>query len=256
MSNPLILTKKSGGDFTPHPETDGLVKAVIVDVTAVKKIPGPFGERETFKLVFESELKDESGKPYGIWSMPYTPSLHEKANFRKDLKKILGRDLSEAELNGFNVEEVLLHHPVQVIVKHEVKGDNTYAQISHVQPDKTGSPLQPSGKFVREKDRKQDGSGAAYRKSGTGEEAPDGRTEWQKTKVHLGPHKGLDLSDLDEGAVRELIDQFLPRHQQRVAGALNDRKPTADDGRLAVALEAAIKVLNKPVEPAMDDQPY
>jgi hypothetical protein len=247
----MILTKKSGGDFQPHPETEGLVKAVIVDVTPLKKTPSQYGERDTFKLVFESELVDEGGRNYGVWSPPYSPSLHEKANFRKDLKKILGRDLTTEEENAFDVEAVLIGHAVQMIVRHEVKGDNTYAQISHVQPDKTNAPMKPTGKFVREKDRKKEGAGgtasgsaASYRKSADGGES-SGRADWQKTKVHVGPSKGLDLGDLDEAAVRDLLEKFLPRHRERVAGTLTDRKPTADDGRLAAALAEAERILSE-----------
>ena len=247
----MILTKKSGGDFVPHPETDGLVKAVIVDITALKKMPSQFGERDVFKLVYESEVMDETATPprnFGVWSMPYTPSLNEKANFRKDLKKILGRDLTIEEESSFDVEATLLGWPVQIIIKHETKGDNTYAQISHVQPDKSDKPMKPSGKFIREKDRQKkdaaSGDSASYRKAG-GAAEDSGRAPWQKCKVHVGPSKGLDLGDLDEPAVRDLLEKFLPKHTERVAGTLTDRKPTADDGRLAAALIEAEKLLTE-----------
>jgi len=109
----LVLSKKSGGDFVPHPETDGLIRAVIVDVTAPKKVQSQFGEREVFKLVYESEIADETGRPFAVWSFPYTPSLNEKANFRKDLKKIRGRDLTADEELHFPVDS-LIGLPVQV----------------------------------------------------------------------------------------------------------------------------------------------
>ncbi len=235
----LILSKKSGGDFTPHPETDGLVRAVIVDVTELKKVQSQFGEREVFKLVYESEIADETGRPFAIWSFPYTPSLNEKANFRKDLKKIRGRDITPDEEQRLDVE-TLIGHAVQIIVKHEEKDGKVYAQITHVQPHKGDNPLKPSGKFVREKDRKKDGDAAAYKKSGgAADEDGIGRQDWQRTKVHVGKNAGLDLGDLEAEAVQSLIDKWLPKHRE-------NQKPTADDRRLAVALEEAAKLLGEP----------
>ncbi len=234
------ISKNGGGDFTPHPETDGLIRAVIVDVTDLKKQVSQFGERDVFKLVYESEVMDEANKrPFCIWSFPYTPSLNEKANFRKDLKKIRGRDITPDE-EEFD-PETLIGHPVQIIVKHEVKGDKTYAQITHVQPHKGSNPLTPSGKFVREKDReRKDGESAAYQKAGgaAADDAPS-RSDWQRCKVHVGRNKGLDLGDLEEEAVRNLLDKWLPEHRKNA-------KPTADDRRLAAALDEAAALLNEP----------
>lgn len=232
----MILTKKSGGDFVPHPATDGLIQAVIVDVTDPKKMQSQYGERDVFKLVYESSLKDDEGRPFAVWSVPYSPSLHEKANFRKDLKKILGRDLTTDEEVAFDVEAQLIGRPVQIIVAHEEKDGKTYAQITHIMPDKTGNPLKPSGKFIREKDRKKkEGSEASYRKGASTPE-DSGRENWQKVKVHVGKNAGLDLGDLDETAVRALIDKWLPKHKA-------NEKSTADDRRLAAALDEAEKIL-------------
>jgi len=244
----LIITKKSG-EFRSHPETDGLVKAVIVDVTALKKTPSNYdADRETFKLVYESEVTDESGKNYGVWSPPYSPSLNEKSSFKKDLDKILGRPLTAEEEKAFDVEQILLGHSVQIIVKHVVKDTGTYAQISHVQPDKSPNPFKGSGKFVREQDRKQPegGSSASYQRAAgsTTTQDPAPPANWQRCKVHLGPHAGADLGDLDEKDVRHLLEKFLPGHQQRLEGKLIDRKVTADDKRLAAALTEAEQILN------------
>lgn len=233
------VSKKSGGDFTPHPETDGLVKAVIVDVTDLKPMQTQYGQKDVFKIVYESEVEDDTGRRFCIWSPPYTPSFNEKANFRKDLKKIRGRDISKAEEDEFD-PETLIGHAVQIIVKHEEKGDKTYAQITHVQPHKGSDPLTPSGKFTRERDRKKDGEIAAYKKAGgAAEDDAPSRADWQKTKVHVGRNKGLDLGDLEAEAVQNLLDKWLPEHRKNA-------KPTADDKRLAAALEEAAALLNEP----------
>lgn len=233
----MILSKKSGGGFEPHPETDGFVKGVIVDITPLKESVGQFGAKQTFRLVFESELKKDNGEPYCVWSRPYTPSLHEKAHLRKDLEKMLGRKLTAEEEEAFDVEAKLLGLPVLMIITHREWEGKSYAEISMIKPDKTDNSLKPSGKFVREKDReKKDGSGGnggSYRKA---PEADGGRMDWQKVKIHGGPKQGLELGDLDEADVRLYIDNWLPKAKAK-------EKPTADDKRLIAALEEVQRLL-------------
>jgi hypothetical protein len=237
----MKLSEKKGGDFTPHPETDGTVKGVIVDITPPKKVQSEFGEREVFRLVYETEVADDEGKRFCIWSRPYTPSLHEKANFRKDIKKILGRDLTQAELDEFDTEG-LLGLGVKLIVQHEEgKNGQTYSVISFLSPDKDKDRLTPSGKYTRVKDRPDKGEGASggdqagYRKAPAATE-DEGRADWQKCKVHVGKHAGVDLGDLQEDAVQALIEKWLPAHKANA-------KPKADDKRLAAALEAVMELM-------------
>jgi len=237
-----LSEKKGGGDFTPHPETDNLVKAVIVDITPLKKVQSEYGEREVFRIVYETEVTDDDGKRFCIWSRPYTPSLNEKANLRKDIKKILGRDLTEAEKDEFDLE-AMIGHGVKLMVMHEEgKDGKQYSVISVITPDKDKPTLKPSGKYTRVKDREDKGGAAgsggeqaSYRKSPKNEEG-DGRDEWQKCKVHVGKHAGVDLGDLDEEAVKALIEKWLPTHRANA-------KPKADDKRLAAALETVGELL-------------
>ena len=62
-----LSEKKGSGDFTPHPETEGTVKAVIVDITPLKKVQSEFGERDVFRIVYESEVTDDEGKRFCMW---------------------------------------------------------------------------------------------------------------------------------------------------------------------------------------------
>jgi hypothetical protein len=236
----MKLSEKKGGDFQPHPETDGTVKAVIVDVTPTKKVQSEYGERDVFRLVCETEMTDDDGVRFCVWSRGYTPSLNEKANFRKDLKKLLGRDLTKAELEEFDTEG-LVGMRCKLIVQHEEgKDGKTYAQISFMGPDKDAKGLKASGKYTRVKDREDrhngtadggesGGSQAGYRKA-PGASEDEGRAPWQKCKVHVGKHAGVDLGDLDAEAVQKLIDLWLPK-------AKADAKPKADDKRLMAALQ-------------------
>ena len=249
----MKLSEKKTGNFTPHPETESPVRAVIVDVTPLKERNTSFGTKEEFKLVFESEEKQDDGTPFAIWSRGYTPSLNEKAAFRTDLKKLLGRDLTAQELEEFDTESLLgLGAKLMIEHQHSDDGTQTYANIAMMKPDP--SPIKPSGKYVRVKDResKGDKSGgggagndATYKKAPDAEEAPQGR---QKKKVHVGVHKGVDLGDLDQDAVLKLINNWLPK-----CGAEGQPKPTADDKRLKVALEEVKALLDG--TPAAEPEP-
>jgi len=201
----MKLSEKKNSNFTPHPESDAPIKAVIVDITDLKKRTTQYGEKDEFRLVYETECKDEENdRRFCIWSRGYTPSLNEKAALRKDLKKIMGRELTSAELDEFDVE-CLIGHGVKLIVQHEHKDDKTYANISFIAPDKD-KPLKPSGKYKRIKDRddKADDEAAEEKEA----EAP--ASDWQAVIVHIGKYKGKKLGDVDEGGVKTLIEKWLP----------------------------------------------
>lgn len=253
----MKLSEKKGGDFQPHPETEGTVKAVIVDVTPLKSVPDKFNpgkEKDVFRLVFETEVKNDDGGNWCIWSRPYTPSLNKKANLRNDIKKMLGRDLTTAELDEFDMEG-LINVGCKLIIQHEEGDDGkTYATLSFIGPDKDKDTLKQSGKYVRVKDRPEKpetaagGAGAGYRKAPATTE-DEGRAEWQKCKVHVGKHAGVDLGDLQMDAVEALIENWLPKAQA-------EAKPKADDKRLMAALTEAQALLNgTPVPAATEPEP-
>ena len=246
----MKLTEKKGGDFTPHPETDGQVRAVIVDVTPLKMQQSQFGEREVFRLVYESEVTDDAGANICIWSRPYTCSLNEKSNFRKDCEKLMGRKFTTLELEeGFDPDS-LIGKGVSLIITHEHKDDKTYAQIAFIAPDKKGA-IKASGKYVRAKDRPEKSTGtgeaAAYRKAPAAA-AEESRAGWQKQRVHVGKHAGVDLGDLSEEAVVSLIEKWLPVHAANA-------KPKADDKRLAAALTEVGELLGLIEPPAAAAEP-
>src|SRR6185503_11925979 len=144
--------KANNSEFEPCPEFTG--KAVCVDVTPLRKQQSQYGERNVFKIVFEVDAEKDDGTPYGVWSRNFTPTLNEKSSLRKFLRGWFGRDLTSAELKEFDTES-LLGKAAQVVVVHEHKDGETYANIAACTPDKSGSSLAPSGTFVRAKDRQQ-----------------------------------------------------------------------------------------------------
>ena len=235
----FILSNTSKGNFAPHPESDGFMKAVIVDVTPPKMISTKFGDKNVFKLVYETEHVDTNGRAGLMFSVPYSLSLHEKSSFRRDLKKIRGRDLTAAEEKQFDVEGELLGFPVQIIVEHEEKDDRTYAKIGLIKPDKSDAPYKVSGAYVRVKDREEKDSGGTYKKASTApaDDEPTGREDWQKVKVHVGKYEGQELGDLPEEGIKSLHSKWVP--------SLHGQKLKAADNRLMAAVAEAMEMLTQ-----------
>jgi len=236
----MKLSEKKGGDFTPHPATDAPVKGVIVDITPLKKRMTAFGEKEEFRLVYETEVEDtENDRRFCVWSRGYTPSLNEKAAFRKDIKKILGRELTKAELEEFDLEG-LMGRGVKLIVQHEEKDDKVYANIAFLGADKD-KPLKPSGKFVRAKDR--DNAPVEEEAPAPKKQKAAAPTSWEDVVVHIGKHTGKKLGDVDPEAVTTLIEKWMPKAKS---------KPTAEDTILINALEEVQALLATAESPADD----
>jgi len=237
----MKLSEKKGGDFTPHPQTDAPVKAVIVDITPLKKRMTAFGEKEEFRLVYETEVMDEENdRRFCVWSRGYTCSLNEKAAIRKDLKKILGRDLTKAELEEFDLEG-MIGKGVKLIITHDEHDDKVYANIGFLTADKD-KPLKPSGKFVRAKDRDTAAPVEEEAPAPKKQKAP-APTSWEDVVVHIGKHTGKKLGDVDPEAVTTLIEKWMPKAKA---------KPTAEDTILINALEEVQALLATAESPADD----
>lgn len=228
--------------FEAHPEYDG--QAVCVDCTPLKKTQSAYGERETFRIVFEtSELRQE-GKPYLLFSRSFTPSLHEKAALRAFLKQWFGRDLTTAEQNEFDTES-LIGRPARVSVVHNEYNGTVYANIGLIRPDKSGEPLKPSGKYIRQKDRQNNDE--KFRPAANSGDS-SGSSDWRRVKVHVGRHAGLDLGELDRESVEALITKWLPT-------ALELEKPLKADRELIAALQHAKQALMSD-EDGDDNEPF
>jgi len=255
----MKLSEKTGGNFTPADE--GTFRAVCVDVTPPEVKQTKFGPKEQFRCVFEIEAEREGGGRQCVWSRSFTVSLNEKSSFRKFIRQWRGRDLSAAEKAEFDTES-LIGLPAMLVVVHEESEDGTvYANIAACTPHKNGEALEPSGDFVRKKDKEakssnEGGEGAGYRKAAaptkTAEPAADAvdntqaGADWSKVKVHVGKHSGIELRDLDVDAIEKLHGNWLPIHKQ-------NPKATADDKRLAAALEKAIEEIRQPVGATEED---
>jgi hypothetical protein len=217
--------------FEAHPEFDG--QAVCVDVTPLKKTQSNYGERETFRLVFETAELRQNGSPFLLFSRTFTPSLHEKAALRAFIKQWFGRDLTTAEQNEFDTDS-LIGRPARVSVVHSDYNGTTYANIGLIRADKSGEPLKPSGKYIRQKDRQNNDE--KFRPVSNSNESP-APSDWRRVKVHVGKHSGIDLGELDRESVEALLTKWLPT-------AIEMEKPLKADRELIAALQQAKEALS------------
>lgn len=235
----MKLTSQNKPDWDPHPEFDG--PAVCVDITPLRKTQSSYGERETFRVVFETTETREDGSRFLLFSRNFTASIHEKSAFRQFLRQWYGRDLTVAEQAEFDTDS-LIGRTAKVSVVHNEYQGKTYANIGLIRPDRSDQPLKASGKYVRVKDRKPKDD-EQFRPAAGGQ---DGGNDWRRTKVHVGKHAGLDLGDLDRGAVEALVERWLP-------DAMANPKPLKADRELIDALQAAAEVLGIDVD---DEIPF
>lgn len=153
----VIAKKSSGSDFQPCPA--GVHQAVCVDVVDLGLLPSKFLNKDgtpkkqhKIRIVWQvEELREQDGKPY-IVQKRYTNSLDDRANLRKDLESWLGRAFTEAELEGFDTD-VLLGVNCLLSVQHNVKGSETYADVTALMPLRKGMAKMNPIDYVRVQDR-------------------------------------------------------------------------------------------------------
>lgn len=230
----MILKDKQSMEFTPHPETDGMVKGVIVDITPLKEVDTQYGAKEVFQIVYETEIENDEGKRFCVWSRRFTPSIGERSNLRKELKKIIGRDFTPLELKGFDVE-ALVGFGVNLIIQHEIgTNGSTYATISFIAPDKSGSPIVASGAYTRVKDREAKDYGTKPQVQAHKPAPAPKAVGWQSALVHVGRFKGKALGDVPEDGISALLDHWLPTADIT----------SVDDAALAKALKELAVILD------------
>lgn len=128
-----IIAKTSGsGNFAPAP--NGAHSAVCVDVVDLGVLEVSYGgknkKQHKIRIVWQIEEVMADNRPY-IVQKRYTLSLHEKATLRKDLESWRGKQFTQEELEGFDVE-VLIGVTCLLNVIQEKKGNDTYANVASI----------------------------------------------------------------------------------------------------------------------------
>lgn len=151
----MVVARRTSSNFNPAPE--GPQQVVCVDVVDLGMVEQTWGDEVKIKpmirIVWHSAEHDpETGKPFTI-SKRYTLSLHEKASLLKDLEAWRGRAFTEAELKGFELDDLIGANAFVQIVQN-VKNGNTYANISSIMRLPKGmDPMPITPGYVRQQDR-------------------------------------------------------------------------------------------------------
>lgn len=157
----MPIFAKAGATFRPAPA--GVHAAVCVDIVDLGELEVTYGgktkRQHKIKIVWQIEELRDDGKQF-LLQKRYTLSLHEKAGLRKDLESWRGRQFTEEELRGFDVE-VLLGKECMLSVFHNFKDGSTYANVNAIMKLPKGMPAPTPTDYVRECDRQPDTSGNA-----------------------------------------------------------------------------------------------
>jgi len=162
----MPIIAKAGATFAPAPE--GSHPAVCVDVVDLGTLEVNYGgkskKQHKIRVVWQIDENQEDGKPF-IVQQRFTLSLHEKAGLRKVLESWRGKQFTDDELQGFDVETVI-GKPCLVNVVHAKKDGSMYANVTSVMRLPKGLAILTPRDYVRVCDRTE-GEGAPEADFGT-----------------------------------------------------------------------------------------
>lgn len=127
----MSLTVKAKADFTPAPQ--GTHVAICVQAIDLGTQFSKFYQKAAKKVLLGWELSNEpgtDGKPLLVWKR-YTASLSKNSTLRAHLEAWRGRKFTQAELEGFELKNVL-GAPCMVTIAHEDRDGQTYGQVTAV----------------------------------------------------------------------------------------------------------------------------
>lgn len=151
----MILSETgNGGSFKLAPEGSWAAACVdFVDLGMVETTwEGQTRMQHKCRVVFE--FQDDAGEWF-IASRRYTVSLNERAALRQMLEAWRGRAFTADELRAFDTDQLIGANAV-IGIAHVTRGDRTYDNIQTVmRPMRGMAKIEPSGTYVRVKDREQ-----------------------------------------------------------------------------------------------------
>lgn len=194
-----FVVKGSASTFTPAPA--GTHAAVCVDVIDLGLQQTSFGEKHRARFVWEiDEINPEYGDRFLVFAT-MNVSLHENSTMGDLLRRWRGKDFTPAELDGFDIENVL-GAPCLLTVEHNTREGTTYANVASAVPMPKGmTRLTPSGNYVREIDK---------------DESKDVRSKNYKGDGHR--------------STRQLADEAAAAHASGDGGGYGDNFAAEDDG--------------------------
>ena len=141
----FLATDSGGGNFKRVPPGAYIGRCYSLIDLGTQLTSGNFGEKLQHKIRIGWELfgEDENGEPLTIdvngrmmpmtISKSYTVSLHEKASLRKDLAAWRGKDFTDEEAKGFDVQKLLGAYCMVNVTSSESNG-KTYSNVAGLTP--------------------------------------------------------------------------------------------------------------------------
>jgi hypothetical protein len=139
----LVAKATSGSNFVPVPAGMHLARCYRIIDLGTQKTTWQGTEKHLPKVMLQFEVhgNDESGKPIVTAknepmtiSKNFTNSLGEKATLRQDLKSWRGRDFTQAELNGFELKNVLGAWAMITVATSLGQDGKEYTNITNINP--------------------------------------------------------------------------------------------------------------------------
>lgn len=130
----MPTAKETGKDFKPLPSGSHVARCFASISLGTQQSPM---YPASFKMMLMWEVPGEAieidGKPAPMTiSREYTLSLSEKANLRHDLQSWRGREFTEKELEGFQVEKVVGQPCMLSVIHRQTAKKKTYAAVSSI----------------------------------------------------------------------------------------------------------------------------
>ena len=142
---PIIASAKSGGSF--EPVSEGVHIANCISIIDLGDQYSEKYDKTQRKVLLTWEVTDETIEIDGeekprVISYEYTLSLSEKANLRTHLEAWRGKNFTQEELDGFDLQNVL-GKPCQLSIVHNERNGNVYANIKSIMSIPKGMPTPP-----------------------------------------------------------------------------------------------------------------
>lgn len=141
----FVASDSGGGNFKRVPPGAYIGRCYSLVDLGTQLSSGQFGEKMQHKIRIGWELfgEDEQGEPLTIdidgKEMPltitksYTVSLHEKSGLRRDLAAWRGKDFTDEEAKGFDVQKLLGAYCMVNATQSETNG-KTYTNVAGLTP--------------------------------------------------------------------------------------------------------------------------
>jgi hypothetical protein len=131
---PLILSESSGKKYEPIPA--GTHQAVCYRIWDLGTQESQWGKKRQIRIAWElpeQRMEIDGDDLPKTMSRPFTNSLHPKSILRPFLEGWRGKQFTQKELSGFDLNNIIgVNCMLQVM--HKQVGENTYANITAAMP--------------------------------------------------------------------------------------------------------------------------